>query len=155
MRRRPLAAFALLPLAAYAALFVTGLTLLVVCVELAEKVLGISLARSDGLQSFAAAILSGIAWLLPASVAASCCAIALTRRAPLLWPVVGVAVISLLGATTNAQLTLPPLVDKPALGAGIGFSTEAMSLPLSRAGATFLVVLLPYIWLRRAQLGTK
>jgi hypothetical protein len=152
MRRRPLLAFALLPVAAYVALFVIGLAALLVCVELAEKEAGVSLERSDGLQTLAAAVLPGLAWFLPASVAAACCGIALARRAPLCWPIVGIALISLLGATTNAQLTLPPLVDRPAFGAGLGFSTEAMVLPLFRAGATFLAVLLPYIWLRRAQL---
>jgi len=151
MRRWPLAAFVILPVAAYAALFVAGLTLLVVCVEFAEKGLGAPLASSNSLQHLATAFLTGITWLLPATVAAWCCAIALARRAPLLWPIVGVALISLLGATTNAQLQLPPLVDRPALGAGIGFSTEALFLPLFRAGATFLVVLLPYIWLGRVQ----
>jgi hypothetical protein len=97
-------------------------------------------------------VLPGIVWLLPASVAAACCGVALTRRAPLSWPIVGVALISLLGATTNAQLTLPPLVDQPVFGAGVGFNTEAMSLPLFRAGATFFAVFLPYLWLGRAQL---
>ena len=155
MRRRPLVAFALMPVAAYVALFVIGLSLLLGCVELAQKEFGMSLARSNGLQSLAVAVMPGIVWFLPASVAAACCGIALTRRAPLCWPIVGAALVSLLGATTNAQLTFPPMVDSPAFGAGVGFSTDAMSLPLFRAGATLFVVLLPYIWLGRRQLRAE
>jgi hypothetical protein len=151
MRRRPLIAFALLPVAAYATLFVVGLTLLVGCTELAEMKSGISLARSDSLQSLVVAGLRGIVWFLPASVAAATCVIAMTRRAPLWWPIGGTALISLLGAMTNAQLMLPPLVDRPEFGAGVGFSTGAISLPLFRAGATLLAVLVPYLWLARTQ----
>jgi hypothetical protein len=150
-RRRPVIAFALLPVAAYIALFVVGLALLVGGTELAEQQLGVSLARSGGLQSFAVAGLRAIVWLLPAGVAAGCCAIALTRRAPSLWPIVGVVLVSLLGAMTNAQLTLPPLVGRPEFGAGVGFSTEALSLPLLRAAATLLAILLPYFWFSRTQ----
>lgn len=155
MRRWPLVAFAMVPLVTYAALFVGTLALLVVCLELAEKALGTPFAASSGMQYVAASFLKAIAWLLPASVGALCCAIASARRAPLLWPIVGVALIALLGATTNVQLDLPPLVAKPALGAGIGFSTEAMSLPLLRAGATFLAVVLPYIWLGRVRVRAE
>jgi hypothetical protein len=152
MRRKPIVAFVLLPVAAYLALFVSGITLLIGGIELAEKALGIALARSEGLQLLVGAVLPGIAWLLPAGVAAACCGIALIRRAPLRWPIVGSAVISLIGATTNAQLRLPPLVDQPEFGAGVGFSTSEMSQPLLRAGATLVAVLIPYLWLWRAQL---
>jgi hypothetical protein len=152
MRDRPLLAFAVLPVAAYVALFVIGLALLLGCVEVAEEWSDVPLADSAGLQSLARAALPGIAWLLPAIVAAVFCGIALTRRSPPWWPIVGVALISLLGASTNAQLILPPLVDSPAFGAGIGFSTERMSQPIFRAGATLLAVLLPYVWLSRGRL---
>jgi hypothetical protein len=155
MRRRPMVAFAIFPLVAYAVVFVGGVALLVACVALAEKGLGIPLATSTGLQYLVTAFLTAIAYILPASVAAWFCAVARTRRAPLLWPIIGVALIALLGATTNAQLQLPPLVDKPALGAGIGFSTHALSLPLFRAAATCLVVLVPYLWLARPRLSTE
>lgn len=155
MRRRPLVAFALLPLAAYAGLFVIGIVVLLVGIALAEQALGVSFAQSRGLQAFAAAVLPGLAWLLPAGVAATCCGIALARCAPPLWPLVGAAVICLLGATTNAQLSLPPLVDRPQFGAGIGLDTQSLALPLLRAAASFIAVALPFLWLRRLRFRTE
>ena len=89
--------------------------------------------------------------LLPIAAAAACCAIALSRRAPAIWAVVGVVLVASIGAVTNAQLQLPPVVSRPALGAGIGFSTEALLLPSCRAALTLSVVLSAYFWFRSAQ----
>jgi hypothetical protein len=103
------------------------------------------------LQQVTTATMKGIELVLPASVAITFCILASARRAPLSWTLVGVVLVSLLGATTNAQLELPPITSRPALGAGIGFSTEAFGLPLLRATSTFLLVVLPYLFLTRMQ----
>jgi hypothetical protein len=84
--------------------------------------------------------------------AAASCAVALLRRAPAIWAVVGVVLISLIGGLTNAQLQMPPVVSRPAFGAGIGFSTESLLPPLSRAALTLTVVLLAYFWVRSSRM---
>jgi hypothetical protein len=147
-RRWPATAFAILPLFVYAALFFAGLALVAIGLSF-SKDLGLPVEHSFLLQQITAAWMKGIELLLPASVAITFCVLASSRRAPLSWTLVGVVLVSLLGATTNAQLELPPISSRPALGAGIGFSTEAFGMPLMRAACTFFVVLLPYIWLTR------
>jgi hypothetical protein len=148
LRRWPAAAFMLLPLFVYAALFFGGLALVVIGLTFAKHV-GFPVERSVILQHVAAATMTGIELILPASVAITFCILASSRRAPLSWTLAGVALVSILGATTNAQLELPPIVSKAALGAGIGFSTESFCLPLLRAASSFLVVMLPYLCLKR------
>jgi len=154
MRRWPAVAFTLLPLLAYAALFSGGLALIAAGLSF-SKSLGFPVERFSLLQQVTGATMAGIEFLLPASVAITFCIIASSRRAPLCWTLAGVALVSLLGATTNAQLELPPFVSRPALGAGIGFSTEAFGAPLLRAACTFFVVSLPYLWLTRTRRRTS
>lgn len=150
MRRWPAAAFTVLPLFAYMALFTGGLALIVLGLTF-SKDLGLPVESSQVLQQIVSAIMAAIELVLPASVAVTSCTLAASRRAPLSWTVAGAVLVSLLGATTNAQLQLPPLVMKPALGAGIGFSTDELGPPLLRASCTFLMVVLPYMWIKRRQ----
>lgn len=150
MRRWPAAAFTLLPLFVYAALFVGSLALLVIALSFAKS-LGFPVDHSVVLQQITTATMTGLELILPASVGITFCILASSRRAPLSWTLAGVALVSLLGAATNAQLQLPPVVSHPALGAGLGFSTEAFGMPLLRAVSTFLFVLLLYLWHIRKQ----
>ena len=152
MRRWPALTLTLLPLFTYAALFVGALALIAVVLTF-SKSMGLPVERSMLLQQVTGATMAGIEFLLPASIGITFCVIASSRRAPLAWTLVGVALVSLLGATTNAQLELPPAVSRPALGAGIGFSTEAFGAPLLRAACTFFVVCVPYVWLTRTRRG--
>lgn len=145
MRRWPVAAFALFPLFVYAALFAGGMAFLAVSLTFAKR-LGFPVESYVLVQQLTTATIQGILLILPASVAITFCLFASARRAPLAWTLVGVALVSLLGAMTNAQLELPPLSPKPALGAGLTFTTDVMSLPLMRAGSTFVVVTLLYLW---------
>ena len=151
VRRWPLAAFTIVPLAMFASLFIAAMAALVIAVELAKNGLGIEFANSTGLQLFGQVFLGGVIWALPIIAAAACCAVALSRRAPAVWVVVGVALISLIGALTNAQIELPPVVPKAAFGAGIGFSTKSLLLPITRAACTLTAVLPAYFWFRGVQ----
>jgi hypothetical protein len=148
MRRWPLPAFTILPLVAFAAVFVGSVALLVLALELAKAV-GVPLQGSHVLQQTVHAFMTGLVWVLPAGVAMMFCLLASSRRAPLFWTLAGAALISLLGATTNARVDLPPLVARAALSAGIGFSTEALGAPLLRATCTFLIALMAYVCLTR------
>jgi hypothetical protein len=150
MQRWPAATFTLLPLFVYAALFAGGMALLAIVLSFAKD-LGFPVERTFVVQQVATATIQGIVLILPASVGITFCLLASSRRASLAWTLVGVALVSLLGATTNAQLELPPISPRPALGAGLGFSTDAMGMPLLRAASTFLVVTLLYLWHMRMQ----
>lgn len=150
MRRWPAAAFTLFPLFVYAALFAGGMAFLVVALILAKN-LGFPVESYVFVQQVTTATIQGIVLILPASVAITFCIFASSRRAPLTWTLVGVALVSVLGAMTNAQLTLPPISPKPALGAGLTFTTDVTSMPLLRAGSTFVVVTLLYLWHTRMQ----
>jgi ABC-type Fe3+-siderophore transport system permease subunit len=150
MQRWPAAAFTLLPLFVYAALFAGSLALLVIGLSVAKS-LGFPVEGSVILQQIATSTTTGLVLILPASVAITFCILASSRRVPLSWTLAGVALVSLLGATTNAQLELPPKVTSPALGAGLTFSTESVGMPLLRAVCTFLVVMLLYLWHTRTQ----
>jgi hypothetical protein len=108
-------------------------------------------AGSAGLVLVVRALPGGAVWALPIVAAGACCAIALLRRVPAIWATTGVVLISLPGALTNAQLDLPPAVPRAALGAGIGFSTESLLFPISRAAVTLSVVLVAYFWIRHTQ----
>jgi hypothetical protein len=152
LRRWPAAALTLLPLFVYAVVFVAALFLVAVGLALAKS-LGFPVENSVLLQQVTTATFAGVEFLLPASVAITFCIVASSRRAPLSWTLVGVALVSLLGATANAQLDLPP-ASRPAVGAGLGFSTEAMGAPLLRAACTFVFVLLLYFWHTRKQRET-
>ena len=152
LRRWPAAAFTLLPLFAYVAVSVSTLFLVTLGLAFAKKA-GLPVEHSVLLQQITTATFTGLELLLPASVAITFCMLASARRAPLSWTLVGVALVSLLGATANAQLDLPP-ASQPAVGAGLGFSTEAMGAPLIRAASTFVFVLLLYLWHTREQRRT-
>jgi hypothetical protein len=150
MRRWPAAAFTLLPLVVYAALFIGGLALVTLGLTFAKR-LGMPVEHSFLLQQMTTATFKGIELMLPASVAITFCIFASARRVPLFWTLAGVALVSLLGATTNADLQLPPNASGAAVGAGIGFSTHALGAPLLRAASTFFIVVPPYLWLTRAR----
>lgn len=152
MRRWPAAVLTLLPLFVYVVAAIAVLALVTVVLSF-SKSLGHPVESSAFLQQATSATFAGVEFLLPASVAITFCIVASSRRAPLVWTLIGVALVSFLGATANMQLDLPP-ASKPSVGAGLGFSTEAMGMPLLRAASTFVFVLLLYLWHTRRQRQT-
>jgi hypothetical protein len=60
--------------------------------------------------------------------------------------------VSLVGATLNGGLVLPPN-DRPGLQAGIGLSTDVLAQPPLRAALTLAIVLPIYFWRRAIILG--
>jgi hypothetical protein len=89
-------------------------------------------------------------WIAPMAAAGAACFLALRSGAPLAWPIVGSALIALLGAATNASFEWTPEVPRGALSAGIGLHFPDVGLISSlRAILTILTVLTPILWLRR------
>jgi hypothetical protein len=152
VHRWPLASCTVFPLAMYMAFVVGSIALIVGGVTVFDQNLGVKLASSRELQQFAAFCLNGVAWAVPVFAAGTFCSVMLARRTPVAWTLIGAVLVSVLGATLNAGLLLP-LNDRPGLQAGLGFSTEAMSLPMLRAGLTLAIVLPIYFWRREVSLG--
>jgi len=152
VRRWPWLAFTVVPIAMYAALSVATIFATVFSVEFAKNMLGMDITSSVWMRLFARTLLGSVVWVLPIVAAAACCVVALSRRVPAIWAVVGVVLVSSIGAVTNAQLQLPPVVPRPALGAGIGFRTDSLLLPVSRASLTLTIVLVGYFWFRMMQM---
>jgi len=151
VRRWPWIAFTVVPIAMFAVLFVGMLATLVFSLDFAQNSLGLDFGRSAGLRSFTQGLLGAAVWILPIVAASACCALALSRRAPALWATAGVLLVSALGAVTSAQVEFPPAGPHGVLSAGIGFSTDALLLPISRTALTLAVVLAAYFWLRNSQ----
>jgi hypothetical protein len=151
VRRWPSIALTVGPLLLYLALLTMMVLLLVGTVEISKGLLAVDISKSSVLQLFAQALLAAMIWVVPVLAAAGCCALALSRRAPASWAIVGIVLVAAVGALSNAQLELPPVVSQPQFGAGFGFSSEALFGPLLRMSITLTIVLVPYFWLRSAQ----
>jgi hypothetical protein len=151
VRRWPWISFTVVPIAMFAVLFVATLAALVFSIDFAVNSLGVDFSGSAGLRSLPRVLLALDIWVLPIIAASACCALALSRRAPAIWTIVGVLLISSIGALTNAQVEFSPGAPHGVFNAGIGFSTEALLLPISRAALTLTVALAAYFWLRHLQ----
>lgn len=150
-RRWPWAGFAIFPAMMFAATLFACMFLLVVFLEVAKYWFGHALNDSAALQSFGTTFLSCLMWAAPISGAAIACLLAVERRAPPLWPVVGIVLISLVGSLTNANLEWAPNVEKAGLGLGIGISLNELWSPGVRALTTICVALVLYLWQRHSR----
>jgi hypothetical protein len=151
-RRWPIASCTVFPLAVYMAFVVGSIALVVGGVTVFDHTLGMKLASSRELQQFATFSLSGITWAIPVFAAGTFSSLMLARRMSVAWTVVGATLVSLVGATMNAGLVLPPN-DAPAMQAGFGFGTDVLAEPLLRAALTLVLVLPIYFWRRAVSLG--
>lgn len=149
VRRWPWIAFTVVPIVMFAVLFVATLAALVFSIDFAVNSLGVDLGHSTVLRTFARALPVAVMWVLPIIAASACCALALSRRVPAIWATVSVLLISSIGALTNAQMEFPSAAPHGVVGAGIGFSTDALLLPIGRTALTLTVVLATYFWLLR------
>ena len=148
-RQWPWVAFAILPVSAFVIGQVLALFVVVWPVKFAAQLSGNAAETLAVLQSLGTAFVQSALWGVPAAAAAVCGVQAFKRRTPMLWPVIGVVVIGLLGALTNASFTLPPGGGQASLGAGIGFSTTNLGAPLLRAAFTVVVVGMTILWWRQ------
>jgi len=145
-RQWPWMAFAILPVSAFVIGQVLVLFVVVWPVKFAAQLSGNAAGTLAVLQSLGTAFVDSALWAVPAAAAAMCAVQAFKRRTPMLWPVIGVVVIGLLGALTNASFILPPGGGQASLGAGIGFSTEALGAPLLRVAFTVAAVGVAILW---------
>ena len=143
-------AFVLLPLLALPLQFVLSMLAAVGVVSFSTQVLGMT-SHHPGVVPWVVAGLQAYGmWIAPIAAASAACFLAVRSGAPLAWPIVGSALIALLGAATNASFEWSPAVPRGALSAGIGLHFPDLGLTVSlRAILTILTVLVPVLWLRR------
>ena len=148
-RRWPWLAFVALPLITLPILIVATLLLLAQALSIAEHNFAGNVIHT--LRELAATCVSSMLWLLPAICATGWCVYALRRHVHAVWPIVGVVLISLLGANVNASIDWPSATSHGAVTAGVGISTEALAQPAMRAAVTLCLVLIPYLWRYRRE----
>jgi hypothetical protein len=153
-RQWPWLAFVLLPLLALPVQFVLSMLAAVGVVAFSTQVLGLTALHPGAVPWVVGGLQAYAVWIAPMVAAGATCFLAVRYGAPLAWPVVGSVLIALLGATTNASFEWSPTVSRGALSGGIGLHFPDVGLTASlRAILTLLIILVPYLWLRRRANG--
>jgi len=143
-RRWPWAAFIVLPLFGFAALFVLSMLAMAGAVSFSSHVLGVPLTHSRVVPMVCEALVLNALWVAPIAAAGVACLLAAHRRAPVLWPIIGCILIALVGAMTNAGFKFDTAVHGE-LNAGIGFPIRGV-LGSLRVAATLITILVPFLW---------
>jgi hypothetical protein len=150
-RKRPWAAFTIIPVLSFAAALVLWIVAFVMVIDTLKTTLGMSLLEMSGVRPVTQFLFGAAVWGLPVAVGAWAVWFAATRRAGVVWPIAGVVVIALLGSVLNMSLTWPEPPARPEFSAGAGFSTEHVGDPAMRAGVTTALVLTPFLLWRRSR----
>jgi len=148
-RRQPWLAFGLLPVLAFAALFVLSIVGFVASLEFAQHSLGWVYGRSSGLHWVQIGLLVSTQWVAPLLAASATCVLAARRRAAIWWPLSATIVIGLLSAQSTVSVDWPPSAAHGTLSAGLGLSSDTLHLTLAHAALTIALVLIPYFWWQR------
>lgn len=149
-RKRPWAAFAIVPVVSFVAAFALWAVVFIVLVEQLKSVLGMSLLDRAGVRPIAEFLFSTALWGMPVLVGGICLWFAGARRAGVAWPIVGVAIISLTAAAMNLTLEWPAPPDVAKFSAGIGIGSENALQVATRSALTMALVLVPFFaWRRR------
>lgn len=149
-RRRPCLAFVLLPLFTLAGQFVLSMLAAVAVIAFATQVLGVTPLHPGPVPWVVRGLQAYGVWIAPVAAAAAACLLAVRCGAPLAWPVVGCALVALLGAATNASFEWSPASPRGVLSGGIGLHLPGLGLISGlRVVLTILTVLVPVLWLRR------
>ena len=149
-RQRPWLAFVLLPLLALAVQFVLSMLAAVAVIAFSTQVLGITALYPGPVPWVVRGLQAYGVWIAPIVAAGAACFLAVRSGAPLVWPIVGCALIAILGAATNASFEWSPAVPRGVLSGGIGLNIPDLGLTSAlRVILTILTVLVPVLWLRR------
>ncbi len=150
VHRLPWAAFAVVPVLSFLAALVGSMVTFVFLVEGLKSVFGLSPQAWSPVRTLTPMLLTSMLWVLPGLAAAPYVWLAASRRVGAKWPVVGIVLIALIGATVNMGLEWPVPPSRGSFSAGIGIGTDNVVQPLARAGLTMTLALVPLAW-RRAR----
>jgi hypothetical protein len=153
-RQWPSLAFVLLPLLVLPVQFVVSMAAAAGVFSFSTRVLGLTPVH-PGLVLWVVGVLQAYGtWIAPMLTAGAACSLALRRGAPVAWPIVGCALIALVGASTNASFEWSPAVPRGTMSGGIGFNLPEIGTAKSlRAMLTLLSVLVPFLWLAAKRTG--
>ena len=154
-RRWPWLAFTVLPLLSLPIQFVLSMSAAVAVVDFSVHTLGMTALHPGPVPWICETIQGYALWIAPMVAAAGACYFAARYRASVLWPVVGSILIAFLGATTNASFQWSPALPKGAISAGIGFRFPDIGPAIGfRVLLTLVVILAPFLWVRRRETGS-
>ncbi len=149
-RRRPWAAFAIVPIVSFVAAFAVWAVTFIMLVEELKSALGMALLERSGVRPITEFLFGAALWGLPVIIGGLCMWFAAARRAGAAWPIAGVAVICLTAAAANLSLEWPAPPALAQFTAGIGIGPENAMQVLTRGGLTMALVLVPFFaWRRR------
>jgi hypothetical protein len=155
-RQWPWLAFVLLPLLALPLQFVLSMLAALGVFNFSTRVLGLTALNPGAVPWVVGALQTYGVWIAPILAAGAACFLAARRGAPALWPIVGSALIALVGASTNASFEWSSAVPRGVLSGGIGIQFPDVGLARSlRVIVTLLIILVPYLWLRRRTANTE
>lgn len=153
-RQWPWLAFVLLPLLALSVQFVLSMLAAVGVFTFSTRVLALTALHPGAAPWIVGSLQAYGVWIAPMLTAGAACFLAARRGAPVLWPIVGSALIALVGASTDASFEWSQAVPRGVLSGGIGFHFPDIGLARSlRAMLTLLIVLAPFLWVRRRANG--
>jgi hypothetical protein len=149
-RKRPWAAFTIMPILSFAVAMVLWVVAFVVLVETLKAVVGAPFLQRSGIRPIAEFLFGVALWGMPVVVGAVSVYFAGTRRAGVAWPIAGVATIALISAAGNMSLTWPAPPGTAQFSAGIGVDIDTAARVAMRAGIMMAFVLVPFfVWRRR------
>lgn len=148
-RKRPWAAFAIVPIVGFLAALAVWMVAFVMLVEALKSFLGVSLLELGGVRVIGPLLFTAVLWGLPMVAATLCVGLAAKRRAGAAWPIAGVVAIALIGgaATMSLDWHAPPTPVQ--FSAGFGLSAGNAAQVATRAALTMAVALVPFLTWRR------
>jgi hypothetical protein len=150
-RHHPGAAFAVMPPMAFCLMFVASILAWIGVFQLLKGNFG-ALTSGVSILRWAADIASlYMLWIAPIITGGMVGVLAARSRVPPLWPCVGIALTSIVGALTNFSVDLPPGAVKSLMSAGIGIGLDHALVALLRAACCSILVILPYLGWYRSQ----
>jgi hypothetical protein len=153
-RQWPWLAFVVLPLVSLLAQFVLSMAAAVGVLSFAKNVLGLSALHPGPIPGIVQALQAYALWIAPVVAAGATWVFAAHRSAPLLWPILGSALIGLVGAMTNASFRWSAADPRGVLSAGIGVPGQGPARGL-RLTLTLGIILVAFLWLRSRANGAN
>lgn len=139
-RRRPALLFGLAPLLFLAMLLVGCIAVWVLAISELKSWVRPEAFRATGWLTATQGWFGLLKWAVPASVAALSAWWAFRHRAPVIWPLTGMLLVALLGASINLEVQWSAAAGIASLTGGLGFSTARWLALLGRMTPALLVM---------------
>jgi hypothetical protein len=153
-RQWPWLAFVVLPLLSLLVQFVLSMAAAVGVFSFSKNVLGLTAVHPGPIPAIVQALQAYALWIAPVIAAGAAWVFAARRSAPVLWPILGSALIAFVGAMTNASFRWSPADPRGVLSAGIGVPGQGPARGL-RVMLTLAIILVPFLWLRSRANGAN